>query len=162
MPTSTHRGHHNQTVQTATLGLVEKSSCSATKSEKQVYDVPEQDNLFPPDERLLRELPADAEKRIIKAYQRSTGKKQRDGDCLNDTGLRFTADIRWKSLNTYHQSCLARWACSYVVRKVERQVLPRKGTEKHETGRPKVTTKSRQFTYRPYQYRADGAASGHH
>lgn len=62
-------------------------------SEKQVYDVPQQDNLFQPDEAPLPEQPADAEKRTIKAYQRGTGKKQRDDDCLNDTGLRFTADV---------------------------------------------------------------------
>jgi transposase len=29
----------------------------------------------------------------VRAYQRGSAKKQRDDDCLNDTGLRFTADV---------------------------------------------------------------------
>ena len=70
-----------------------KKQLFGPKSEKQVYDLPGQDSLFQPDEAPLPEQPDDAEKRTIKAYQRGTGKKQRDDDCLNDTGLGFTADV---------------------------------------------------------------------
>lgn len=70
-----------------------KKQLFGPKSEKQVYDLPEQDSLFQPEEAPLPEPPAGEEKRTIKAYQRGTGKKQRDDDCLNDTGLRFTADV---------------------------------------------------------------------
>ncbi len=66
-----------------------KKQLFGPKSEKQVYDIPEQDSLFTSGEAPLPEKPAEEEKRTIKAYQRGTGKKQRDDDCLNDTGLRF-------------------------------------------------------------------------
>tara|TARA_R110002012_G_scaffold46968_1_gene123401 strand:+ start:260 stop:556 length:297 start_codon:yes stop_codon:yes gene_type:complete len=52
-----------------------KKQLFGPKSEKQVYDLPEQDSLFQPEEAPLPERPADEEKRTIKAYQRGTGKK---------------------------------------------------------------------------------------
>ena len=70
-----------------------KKQLFGPKSEKQVVDLPGQDSLFQPEEAPRPEQPADEEKRTIKAYQRGTGKKQRDDDCLNDTGLRFTAGV---------------------------------------------------------------------
>ena len=68
-----------------------KKQLFGPKSEKQVYDLPEQDSLFQPDE--APEQPAGEEKRIIKAYRRGTAGKQRNDDCLNGTGLRFSADV---------------------------------------------------------------------
>jgi len=128
-----------------------KKQLFGPKSEKQVYDIPEQDNLFQPDEVPLPEKPAEEEKRIVKAYQRGTGKKQRDDDCLNDTGLRFTADVpvevveqlppeltgpnadQYDIIGTKTTYRLAQRASSYVVLKCERPVFRRKGTEKPVT-----------------------------
>ena len=67
-----------------------KKQLFGPKSEKQVYDLPGQDDLFQPADAPTPEVPSEAEKRPVRAYQRGTGKKQRDDDCLNDTGLRFT------------------------------------------------------------------------
>jgi transposase len=128
-----------------------KKQLFGPKSEKQVHDIPEQDNLFQPDEAPLPEKPAEEEKRIVKAYQRGTGKKQRDDDCLNDTGLRFTADVpvevieqlppeltgpdadQYDIIGTKTTYRLAQRASSYVVLKCERPVFRRKGTEKPVT-----------------------------
>ena len=128
-----------------------KKQLFGPKSEKQVYDIPEQDSLFSAGQAPLPEQPADEEKRTIKAYQRGTGKKQRDDDCLNDTGLRFTADVpveviehlppeltgphadQYDILGTKTTYRLAQRAASYVVLKVERPVFRRKGTEKPMT-----------------------------
>ena len=52
-----------------------KKQLFGPKSEKQVYDIPEQDSLFTSGEAPLPEKPAEEEKRTIKAYQRGTGKK---------------------------------------------------------------------------------------
>ena len=127
-----------------------KKQLFGPKSEQQVYDLPGQDSLFQSDEAPLPEPPAE-EKRTIKAYQRGTGKKQRDDDCLNDTGLRFTADVPMEviehrppelsgpgaaqyevigSKTTYR---LAQRASSYVVLKCERPVFRRKGAGKAVT-----------------------------
>ena len=128
-----------------------KKQLFGPKSEKQVYDVPQQDNLFQPDEAPLPEQPADEDKRTIKAYQRGTGKKQRDDDCLNDTGLRFSADVpveviehlppeltgaeadQYEVIGSKTTYRLAQRASSYVVLKCERPVFRRKGTEKPVT-----------------------------
>lgn len=130
-----------------------KKQLFGPKSEKQVYDVPQQDNLFPPDEVPLTGQPADEEKRTIKAYQRGTAKKQRDADCLNDTGLRFTADVpvevieylpmeltgpeadQYEVIGNKTTYRLAQRAASYVVLKCDRPVFRRKGT-----GKPVTTT----------------------
>jgi len=124
-----------------------KKQLFGPKSEKQIYDIPEQDNLFRPDEAPLPEKPAEEEKRTIKAYQRGTGKKQRDDDCLNDTGLRFTADVpvevieqlppeltgpdadQYDIIGTKTTYRLAQRASSYVVLKLERPVFRRKGVD---------------------------------
>jgi len=128
-----------------------KKQLFGPKSEKQVYDLPGQDDLFQPDEAPIPEKPAEEEKRTIKAYQRGTGKKQRDDDCLNDTGLRFTADVpveviehlapeligldadQYDIIGTKTTYRLAQRASSYVVLKIERPVFRRKGTEKPVT-----------------------------
>ena len=124
-----------------------KKQLFGPKSEKQVYDIPEQDSLFTPGEAPLPEKPAEEERRTIKAYQRGTGKKQRDDDCLNDTGLRFTADVpvevieqlppeltgpdadQYDIIGTKTTYRLAQRASSYVVLKCERPVFRRKGTD---------------------------------
>lgn len=128
-----------------------KKQLFGPKSEKQVYDLPGQDGLFQSGEAPLPEEPADEERRTIKAYQRGTGKKQRDDDCLNDTGLRFTADVpvevvehlppeltgpdadQYDIIGTKTTYRLAQRAASYVVLQLERPVFRRKGTEKPET-----------------------------
>ncbi|KKM65330.1 hypothetical protein LCGC14_1492380 [marine sediment metagenome] len=128
-----------------------KKQLFGPKSEKQVYDIPEQDSLFPSEDAPLPEKPADDEPRPVRAYQRGTGKKQRDDDCLNDTGLRFTADVpvevveqlppelsgpeadQYDIIGTKTTYRLAQRAASYVVLKLERPVFRRKGTDKPVT-----------------------------
>jgi transposase len=128
-----------------------KKQLFGPKSEKQIYDLPGQDGLFQSGEAPLPETPAEEERRTIKAYQRGTGKKQRDDDCLNDTGLRFTADVpvevvehlppeltgpdadQYDIIGTKTTYRLAQRAASYVVLQLERPVFRRKGTEKPMT-----------------------------
>jgi len=125
-----------------------KKQLFGPKSEKQVYDLPGQDDLFQPEDAPTPEKPPEDEKRTIRAYQRGTGKKQRDDDCLNDTGLRFTADVpvevikhlpseltgpqadQYDILGTKTTYRLAQRAASYVVLKIERPVFRRKGSDK--------------------------------
>lgn len=115
-----------------------KKQLFGPKSEKQVYDLPEQGGLFQSNDAASPEKPLDAEKRPVRAYQRGTGKKQRDDDCLNDTGLRFTADVpvevvehlppelsgpdadQYDILGTKTTYRLAQRTSSYVVLQVER------------------------------------------
>ena len=128
-----------------------KKQLFGPKSEKQVFDLPGQDSLFSSGEAPLPEKPAEEEKRTVKAYQRGTGKKQRDDDCLNDTGLRFTADVpvevveqlppeltgpdadQYDIIGTKTTYRLSQRASSYVVLKCERPVFRRKGSEKPTT-----------------------------
>jgi len=128
-----------------------KKQLFGPKSEKQVYDLPEQDSLFQPEQTPLPEKPADEKTRTIKAYQRGTGKKHRDDDCLNDTGLRFTADVpveiieqlppeltgphadQYEVIGSKITYRLAQRASSYVVLKCERPVFRHKGSEKPVT-----------------------------
>ncbi len=128
-----------------------KKQLFGPKSEKQVFDLPGQDSLFTSDDAPVPEKPPEDEKRTIRAYQRGTGKKQRDDDCLNDTGLRFSADVpveviehlppelagpdadQYDILGTKTTYRLAQRASSYVVLKVERPVFRRKGPEKPMT-----------------------------
>ena len=128
-----------------------KKQLFGPKSEKQVYDIPEQDSLFQAEDAPIPEKPPEDEKRTIGAYQRGTGKKQRDDDCLNDTGLRFTADVpvevieqlppeltgpdagQYDIIGTRTTYRLAQRASSYVVLKCQRPVFRLKGTEKPVT-----------------------------
>jgi transposase len=128
-----------------------KKQLFGPKSEKQVFDLPGQDSLFQEGDAPVPENTPEEQKRTVKAYQRGTGKKQRDDDCLNDTGLRFTADVpveiiehlppeltgpdadQYDILGTKTTYRLAQRASSYVVLKVERPVFRRKGTEKPVT-----------------------------
>ncbi len=113
-----------------------------------MFDLPGQDSLFASDDAPVPAQPPKNEKRTVKAYQRGTGKKQRDDDCLNDTGLRFTADVpveviehlppeltgpeadQYEVIGSKTTFRLAQRASSYVVLKCERPVFRRKGTEK--------------------------------
>lgn len=121
------------------------------KSEKQVYDLPEQQNLLQPDQAPVPEISSGDEQRTARAYQRGTGKKQRDDDCLNDTGLRFTADVpvevvehlppelagpdadQYDIIGTKTTYRLAQRTSSYVVLQVERPVFRRKDADKPKT-----------------------------
>ena len=125
-----------------------KKQLFGPKSEKQVFDLPGQDCLFQEGDAPVPENPPEEKKRTVKAYQRGTGKKQRDDDCLNDTGLRFTADVpveliehlppeltgpeadQYEVIGSKTTYRLAQRASSYVVLKCERPVFRRKGTEK--------------------------------
>lgn len=128
-----------------------KKQLFGPKSEKQVYDLPGQDSLFQKGDAPVPEKPPEEEKRTVRAYQRGTGKKQRDDNCLNDTGLRFTADVpveviehlppeltgpeadQYEVIGSKTTYRLAQRASSYVVLKCERPVFRRKGTEKPVT-----------------------------
>ncbi|WP_205622641.1 IS66 family transposase [Haliea salexigens] len=123
-----------------------KKQLFGPKSEKQVYDLPGQDSLFQRDEAPLPETPTENEPRPVRAYQRGTGKKQRDDDCLNDTGLRFTAEVpveviqqlppeltgpdadQYDVIGTKTTYRLAQRSC-YVVLQHERPVFRRKGAD---------------------------------
>ncbi len=125
-----------------------KKQLFGPKSEKQVYDLPEQGGLFRSDEIPVPEIPPEAEKRPVQAYQRGAGKKQRDDDCLNDIGLRFTAEVpveviehlppeltgpnadQYEVIGSKITYRLAQRASSYVVLKCERPVFRRKGSDK--------------------------------
>jgi transposase len=127
-----------------------KKQLFGPKSEKQVIDLPGQSSLFESEETPVPETPAD-ESRTVRAYQRGSAKKQRDDDCLNDTGLRFTADVpveviehlppeltgphadQYDVIGTKTTYRLAQRAASYVVLKLERPVFRRKGDDKPVT-----------------------------
>ena len=128
-----------------------KKQLFGPKSEKQVYDLPGQGELFQAADSSDTQEPVQEEKRTIRSYQRGTAKKQRDDDCLNDTGLRFTADVpveivehlpaeltgpnadQYEVLGTKTSYRLAQRSSSYVVVQVERPVFRRKGSEKPVT-----------------------------
>lgn len=123
-----------------------KKQLFGPKSEKQVYELPQQDSLFNTDACADKTAPAD-QPRLVRAYQRGTGKKQRDDDCLNETGLRFTADVpvqviehlpaeltgpnadQYEIIGTKTTYRLAQRAASYLVLKHERPVIRHKGSE---------------------------------
>lgn len=128
-----------------------KKQLFGPKSEKQVYDVPAQDSLFQRDEAPLPQCSAGEHKRTIKAYQRGTARKQRGEDCLNETGLRFTADVpvevieqlppeltgpeadQYEVIGSKSTYRLAQRAASYVVLKCVRPVFRHKGASKPVT-----------------------------
>lgn len=99
----------------------------------------------------LMELPppatvTEAEK-VTVTYQRGKGLKQRDHDCVNDTGLRFGLDVpvktielpapelngpdadQYEVIGTRITCRLAQRPASYVVLRYERPVLKRIGTD---------------------------------
>lgn len=128
-----------------------KKQLFGPKSEKQVYDLPLQNSLFNTEESVPVNNASDPAQRTVKAYQRGTAKKQRDDDCLNDTGLRFTADVpvevidqlppeltgpladQYEILGYKTTHRLAQRSSSYVVLQIQRPVFRRKGEEKPVT-----------------------------
>ena len=128
-----------------------KKQLFGPKSEKRIYDLPQQGGLFEPSEAPSPELPPEDAKRPVRPHQRGSGKKQRDDDCLTDTGLRFTADVpveviehlppeltgpqadQYEVIGTKTTYRLAQRAASYVVLRHERPVFRLKGTDKPTT-----------------------------
>lgn len=128
-----------------------KKQLFGPKSEKQVYDLPGQGELFQAENSSVTQEPPQEETRTIGPYQRGTAKKQRDDDCLSSTGLRFTADVpveivehlpqeltgpnadQYEVLGTKTSYRLAQRTSSYVVLQIERPVFRRKGSEKPVT-----------------------------
>lgn len=127
-----------------------KKQLFGAKSEKRLLDTSRQGGLF--DHNAPAEYGDDAEpKRTVRAYRRGTARKQRNDDCLNDTGLRFNADVpvevikhqppeltgagadQYEILGTKTTYRLAQQASSYVVLRMERPVFRRKGTAKPVT-----------------------------
>jgi transposase len=116
-------------------------------SEKRLVEVPGQDSLFDADETSTSDAPP-AVKRPVAAYDRGTAPKQRDADCLSDSGLRFTADVPieviehtpselagphaddYEVIDTRVSYRLAQRAASYVVIKHARPVFRPKGSDK--------------------------------
>jgi transposase len=130
-----------------------KKQLFGPKSEKQVYDLPLQDSLFSSTETTAQTPPQDPP-RLVKAYQRGSAKKQRDEDCLSDTGLRFTDDVpvevieqlppelsganadQYEIIGTKTVYRLAQRSSSYVVLKLQRPVFRLKGTEQKPVTTP--------------------------
>lgn len=128
-----------------------KKQLFGPKSEKQVYGLPEQGDLFPLEGAPVDQPPSQEQTRTVCSYRRGTAKKQRDGDCLNDSGLRFTVDVpveiiehlppelsgpnadQYETLGTKTTYRLAQRPSSYVVLQIERPVFRRKGSEKPVT-----------------------------
>ena len=116
-------------------------------SEKRPVDNPHQPGLDLGDTPVARE--PEGEKRTI-TYQRGTAKKQRDEDCVNDAGLRFTEDVPVEVIETTPQELvgddadeyeviathttyrLAQRPASYVVLQYQRPVLRHKDREQPE------------------------------
>lgn len=116
------------------------------KSEKRHIDNPQQISLLG---KPAKPTPAEGEKQTI-TYQRGTAKKQRPGDCVNDTGLRFNDEVpvevirttppeltgpeadQYEVIATKTVYRLAQRPASYVVLQYERPVLKRKGQDKPE------------------------------
>ena len=122
-----------------------KKQVFGAKSEKQPFEIPGQSSLLTLQNAPVPEHPSE-QKRTFNAYQRGTGKKQRDDDCLNDTGLRFGPDVpvevieqlppeltgreadQFEIIDTRTTHRLAQLPSSYVVLQYERPVIRRKGT----------------------------------
>lgn len=121
-----------------------KKQLFGPKSERQVFDLAEQGELFQATDASTAQAsqaPQEEEKRSVRSYQRGTAKKQRDEDCLNATGLRFTADVpvqvvqnlppeltgpnadQYEIIGTKTTYRLAQQAASYLVIQHERPVF---------------------------------------
>lgn len=127
-----------------------KKQVFGAKSEKQPVEIPGQSSLFQPDHAPVPE-DASEQKKTVKSYQRGTGKKQRNDDCLSDTGLRFGPDVpvevieqrpaeltgpeadQFEIIGTRTTHRLAQLPSSYVVLQYERPVIRRIGTDKPVT-----------------------------
>lgn len=113
------------------------------KSEKRPVENPHQPSL-------LGETPAETApegEQITVTYQRGKAPKQRPDDCVNDSGLRFNAEVpvevielstpelmgpeadQFEIIGTKSTFRLAQRPASYVVLRYDRPVLKRKGSE---------------------------------
>lgn len=113
-------------------------------SEKRIIENPDQDGLFDSDHKPTPNTAPRAQ-RSVAGYQRGTAPKQRDADCLSDTGLRFNAEVPvetiehqpaelsgahaedYEIIDTRVSYKLAQRAASYVVLKHTRPVFRLKG-----------------------------------
>lgn len=118
------------------------------KSEKRPVDNPHQPGLDLGE--TTKPLAPEGEKTTV-TYQRSTGKKQRPDDCVNDAGLRFNDDVpvevidqqppelsgpeadQYEIIGIKTVYRLAQRPASYVVLQYNRPVLKRKDQEKPES-----------------------------
>ena len=128
-----------------------KKQLFGPRSEKQAYDLPGQGELFQTAGSSATQASAEEEALAVCSYQRGVAKKQRDDDCLNDAGLRFSAEVpvevvehlppeltgpnadQYEVLGTKTSYRLAQRTSSYVVLQIERPVFRRKGSEKPVT-----------------------------
>lgn len=124
-----------------------KKQLFGPKSERQVFDLAEQGELFQAADASTAQAPQEEEKRSVRSYQRGPAKKQRDEDCLNAMGLRFTADVpvqvvqnlppeltgpnadQYEIIGTKTTYRLAQQAASYLVIQHERPVFRLKGAD---------------------------------
>jgi transposase len=113
------------------------------KSEKRLIDNPQQGSLLGEP----TETPAIEEPSIEITYQRGTAKKQRDENCVTDTGLRFSDEVpvevirveppelqdddadQYEIIDTKVSHKLAQLPASYVVLRYELPVIKRKNTD---------------------------------
>lgn len=121
------------------------------KSEKRVFDLPQQPSLLGFSEQELHKLRGEeAEKKTI-IYQRGTGQKQRPDDCVNDSGLRFGENVpvkripvqppelqggdadQWEVIDTRFSYKIAQQPASFVVLQYELPVLKRQGSQEMAT-----------------------------
>lgn len=117
------------------------------KSEKRLSDNPHQGSLLVEP----TETPAAEEPKIEITYQRGTAKKQRDDDCVTDTGLRFSGEVpvevirveppelqgadadQYEIIDTKISHKLAQHPASYVVLRYELPVIKKKGSDTLKT-----------------------------
>jgi len=123
------------------------------KSEKRVIDHPDQLNLLGDHVTTLAE---DEPKKDVAGYKRGTAKKQRDDDCVNDTGLRFTDEVpvevidvipeelkgedadQYEIIDTKISHKLAQRPSAYVVLEYRLPVLKRKTRNKDTPETPEL------------------------
>jgi transposase len=116
-------------------------------SEKRLLEVPGQEGLFDADQAPAPDT-APTAKHAVAGHERGTAPKQRDADCLSDSGLRFTADVPveviehlppelagphaddYEIIDTRVSYKLAQRAASYVVIKHTRPVFRPKGSDR--------------------------------
>lgn len=117
-------------------------------SEKRVIDNPHQHSLLTEPTETLPEPPA---KTRVPAHERGKAKKQRQDDCVNDSGLRFSDDVpvetisvlpaelqgpdadQYEVMGTQVTYKLAQRSASYVVLRYEIPTFKRKGSDKPQT-----------------------------
>ena len=123
------------------------------KSEKRIIDHPDQLNLLGDHVTTPAE---DEPKKDVAGYKRGTAKKQRDDDCVNDTGLRFTDEVpvevidvipeelkgedadRYEIIDTKISYKLAQRPSAYVVLEYRLPVIKRKTLDQDRVEAPEL------------------------